>query len=694
MANENEEVRIKDLTKEKYTGYAALDDELGTGKFPIGNIIDSIAPVFDATVDYTAGQSVMFHGKLYTFNVDHPAGSWDASHVDATNIKNVSNKDVSFLVNYTGARREVLSVTKGKFIAYGVFFDNAAFGYTDPVEIKSGEYVTIDCKAADVAMAVMSKYENGVYSNLRVSSDPTYKTYTWHNTTGASVNVVFSFQLDNAPFYYYAYNDKIQDHFSTVESNVEENEERIERIEDVFHSSQRNSISFADVGKFVGYGGTYNSNALFSISSPIELKPNETLIVKCNGYADYVEVFAFYDAGAGTYSNCVRGVDDSVREYSYTNKTLETEIIVVSCINASAPSVYYSAIISDRYNFADVRNDYKMVETAYKSNYLITKYGYEYGAAGSCYTTDPVVVPPGYCIEVKTAAAYNSDDVAIFSEKRIQSDIPYRRLVTSIDNTERIYRYKNETLAPKEIYVSFGTMKPSRIFVYKFTDNITEEYLASFSSFSSFGVVGDSYCAGHLCKSDNTIVIRPEYSWGKVLGRISGVDCTLFAESGATTRSAFTRVGIIPALLADTPKDVYFVCFGINDFNVAGYLGTAEDMDTEDYTQSADTFYGNYYKLIKTIQSHAPSALVFMIKPFNFIEADHSSFNEACDTIAETAGISCFNDFALRDVPAFSSMVDSHPTIIGYSCMAKYHKIIIEKWMQINSCNKLFDDTL
>ena len=73
---------------EKSSGYVTVDDPItGTGKFQIDNLIGSVAPIFDPTVDYTAGQSVMFHGKLYTFKVNHPAGAWNASHVDVTNMQ-------------------------------------------------------------------------------------------------------------------------------------------------------------------------------------------------------------------------------------------------------------------------------------------------------------------------------------------------------------------------------------------------------------------------------------------------------------------------------------------------------------------------------------------------------------------------------------------------------------------------------
>lgn len=74
---------------EKSSGYVTVDDPItGTGKFQIDNLIGSVAPIFDPTVDYTAGQSVMYQGKHYTFKVNHPAGAWDANHAKDSNTQN------------------------------------------------------------------------------------------------------------------------------------------------------------------------------------------------------------------------------------------------------------------------------------------------------------------------------------------------------------------------------------------------------------------------------------------------------------------------------------------------------------------------------------------------------------------------------------------------------------------------------
>lgn len=64
--------------------YTIIDSTTGAvKKYPIGSLICSIAPIFDATADYTAGQYCNYNGQLYQFESDHDAGDWDGSDTEA-----------------------------------------------------------------------------------------------------------------------------------------------------------------------------------------------------------------------------------------------------------------------------------------------------------------------------------------------------------------------------------------------------------------------------------------------------------------------------------------------------------------------------------------------------------------------------------------------------------------------------------
>ena len=89
--------RIKDLVMNKYTGYAVIDDEDGTGKFPLDDLIANFAKKFSTSTPYSAGDIVTHLGKLYRFKVDHPAGVWNAAHVDSIDIEQIINESNSVL---------------------------------------------------------------------------------------------------------------------------------------------------------------------------------------------------------------------------------------------------------------------------------------------------------------------------------------------------------------------------------------------------------------------------------------------------------------------------------------------------------------------------------------------------------------------------------------------------------------------
>ena len=82
MANK----RIKDLATDKFKGYLALDDNEGTGKFPINYLITSLAAIFDPTRDsdhaYAVGDIVMYCGKLFRCNTTHYGPMVDAHFTD------------------------------------------------------------------------------------------------------------------------------------------------------------------------------------------------------------------------------------------------------------------------------------------------------------------------------------------------------------------------------------------------------------------------------------------------------------------------------------------------------------------------------------------------------------------------------------------------------------------------------------
>lgn len=70
--------------------YTIIDSTTGAvKKYPIGSLICSIAPIFDATEDYAAGAYCNYNGQLYRFTADHAAGDWTGSDAEAVTVTDV-----------------------------------------------------------------------------------------------------------------------------------------------------------------------------------------------------------------------------------------------------------------------------------------------------------------------------------------------------------------------------------------------------------------------------------------------------------------------------------------------------------------------------------------------------------------------------------------------------------------------------
>lgn len=160
--------------------------------------------------------------------------------------------------------------------------------------------------------------------------------------------------------------------------------------------------------------------------------------------------------------------------------------------------------------------------------------------------------------------------------------------------------------------------------------------------FTCFGVIGDSLASGCSNYQNSQGVWKgkdiPKFSWGKYIERKYGVECTLFTKGGTTTRSWLNGEWGKSLLESSEPLEMYYIGLGNNDYYSLGasYLGSASDIHIGNEEQNADTYYGNYSKIIATIKSKSPRAKVFCFTEPNKSKDDVChSFNEAVRNIAE-----------------------------------------------------------
>ena len=198
------------------------------------------------------------------------------------------------------------------------------------------------------------------------------------------------------------------------------------------------------------------------------------------------------------------------------------------------------------------------------------------------------------------------------------------------------------------------------------------------SLFEKVGVVGDSYASGELA-FDGHYIDHYEISWLQILARKNGFTGTNFSRGGISTRTWLTDPKCMPLMQSSDAQDLYILALGINDEALGtSYIGSEADIDN-----GADTFYGNYGKIIKAIQTKSPQAKLVIATIANSNDTA-AKFNEAITTIANHFTIPMIVQL---DDPLFNSsfykdnMIWGHPTAPVYSSMALAYERMIDRVM-------------
>lgn len=230
-----------------------------------------------------------------------------------------------------------------------------------------------------------------------------------------------------------------------------------------------------------------------------------------------------------------------------------------------------------------------------------------------------------------------------------------------------------------------------------------DENYSDISMFERFGVVGDSFASGVIYTGTET-GDTPHYalSWVSNLARQSGVEGVSYAYGGLSTKTWLTNSTYgLPKLLSDinggNPCGLYILCLGINDSNSSrnpgglSYLGSSADIDDSDYTQNADSFWGNYGRIISQIKSASPNSKIVMCNfkrvPTSATSEGYEPFRAAIEEIAAYFEIPCIrldDDAFFNSSFYMSKMVGSHPTAPQYAGYAKGMNRLLSKCIAEN----------
>lgn len=199
---------------------------------------------------------------------------------------------------------------------------------------------------------------------------------------------------------------------------------------------------------------------------------------------------------------------------------------------------------------------------------------------------------------------------------------------------------------------------------------------AYISMYEKIAVCGASWDSGYYYIG-NTVHENSKLSWIANLARKNGVTYSVFARHSLYTKTWLTSAYGLPAVQAADPQNLYILTFGGKDSEQGqAYLGSISDItDYQSYTLYADTFYGNYGRIIEQILEKSPKAQIIMImyNGSSHDTADHRAYYAAAAEIAAHYGLPFLN---WADDPWYASdtllgnLVGDHPTPVQLSGIA------------------------
>lgn len=194
------------------------------------------------------------------------------------------------------------------------------------------------------------------------------------------------------------------------------------------------------------------------------------------------------------------------------------------------------------------------------------------------------------------------------------------------------------------------------------------------------GVIGDSLASGESASNDGGSTVYHDlypFSWGQCMARESGNTYYNFSKGGLTSKTWMTNADYGYALASQPDKlcDAYIIGLGVNDNIVGMTVGTSADINLSDPDANADTFYGNYGKIIQKMRILAPKAPIFVITQPTIINA-YTAAIKAMATIFENVFVIDMYKYAIdfSDVNGLLARCQrsGHYNAIGYKIISKY----------------------
>ncbi len=293
-------------------------------------------------------------------------------------------------------------------------------------------------------------------------------------------------------------------------------------------------------------------------------------------------------------------------------------------------------------------------------------------------------------------AFYDKDNNYISGQKTY--DVEWKEWKVPIPRNAKYVRLTAYTYNPvvdiSVAYARYENVHEDIYSIYKKTSELEDKTKNVLTydcfPFERIGVVGDSLasgCSNYYNESGQLKGIDiPKYSWGKFLSRTYGISVDLYSQGGANTRTWLSSDFGLQRLQVSEPCEMYYIGLGNNDYFSLGesYLGTISDVTVGNESSNADTYYGNYSRIIAELKSKSPRCKIFCFTEPNIGNKElchqyNLAIKEVASLYDNVFVLDLENDTFYSSKPISDTRVGSHYTPTGYKMMSEYiYKITCE----------------
>lgn len=216
--------------------------------------------------------------------------------------------------------------------------------------------------------------------------------------------------------------------------------------------------------------------------------------------------------------------------------------------------------------------------------------------------------------------------------------------------------------------------------------------------FNKIACIGDSLTEGVFEYTENGEVKyagKPQgfgpYSYPSQLARMTGATVGNYGVGGATAKSWLETTACTDCFKEENKAQAYIIALGTNDTNYDGDVNT--DIDVSNYNNNADTFVGNYAKIIQKCLELQQKAKIFVVTIPKTRTDYHNAWttgNSKIKAVAEKLGV------YVLDIYTYSESFDNpdeykkhfysggHRNAVGYKRTAMEYATYIS-WIIYNN---------